>query len=211
MKKVVYSFFIAFCLLSVAEAAKKKPTYFNVYEELQGSWMATQMTVSITTGAPIGSSEQKMYNITQNVVPQELLISEVDASTKEEIRKPFQTILSVSSNFTAAINRFEPGADVEMTKKYDIHFREFLTQEVFYASGSLEEAKSHKFEITLLPNELVKFEVDVPEKNERVITVAKKVIVEKPKTFMQKYASYFIIGFAILVQLITTNMQNPMA
>lgn len=72
-----------------------------------------------------------MYNITQNVVPQELLISEVDASTKEEIRKPFQTILSVSSNFTAAINRFEPGADVEMTKKYDIHFREFLTQEVF--------------------------------------------------------------------------------
>ena len=131
MKKVVYSFFIAFCLLSVAEAAKKKPTYFNVYEELQGSWMATQMTVSITTGAPIGSSEQKMYNITQNVVPQELLISEVDAATKEEIRKPFQTILSVSSNFTAAINRFEPGADVEMTKKYDIHFREFLTQEVF--------------------------------------------------------------------------------
>lgn len=131
MKKVVYSFFIAFCLLSVAEAAKKKPTYFNVYEELQGSWMATQMTVSITTGAPIGSSEQKMYNITQNVVPQELLISEVDVSTKEEIRKPFQTILSVSSNFTAAINRFEPGADVEMTKKYDIHFREFLTQEVF--------------------------------------------------------------------------------
>ena len=131
MKKVVYSFFVAFCLLSVAEAAKKKPTYFNIYEELQGSWVATQTTVSITTGAPIGSSEQRMYNVTQNVVPQELLISEVDVSTKEEIRKPYQTIASVSSNFTASINRFEPGADVEMTKKYDIHFREFLTQEVF--------------------------------------------------------------------------------
>ena len=131
MKKVVYSLFIAFCLLSVAEAAKKKSTYFNVYEELEGSWLATQMTVSITTGAPIGSSEQKMFNVTQNVVPQELLISEVDVSTKDEIRKPYQTIVSVSSNFTASINRFEPGADEEMTKQYDVHFREFLTQEVF--------------------------------------------------------------------------------
>ena len=50
--------------------------------------------------------------------------------------------------------------------------------------------------------------MDIPEKNERVITVAKKVIVEKPKTFMQKYGSYFIIGFAILVQVGVDSVLN---
>lgn len=63
------------------------------------------------------------------------MISEVNFSTKEEIRKPYQMIISASSNYTAAINRFEPGADMEIVKQFDIHFREFLAHEVFVSVG----------------------------------------------------------------------------
>ncbi|KNB45359.1 hypothetical protein JH06_0980 [Blastocystis sp. subtype 4] len=153
-----------------------------------------------------------MYNVSKNVIPDELVISEVNFSTKEEIRKPYQMIISASSNYTAAINRFEPGADMEIVKQFDIHFREFLAHEVFYASGSLEQDKAEKFEITFLPGDILKFELDNPEKDERTVIMAKKIIVQPPRSFFQKYGSYFIMGLAIIIQLVMTNMnQNPYA
>ena len=152
-----------------------------------------------------------MYNVSKNVIPDELVISEVNYSTKEEIRKPYQMIISASSNYTAAINRFEPGADMEIAKQLDIHFREFLSHEVFvsvgemihwqYASGSLEQDRSKTFEITLLPGDILKFELDNPEKDERTVIMAKKVIIQPPRSFFQKYGSYMIMGLAIVIQV----------
>ena len=72
-----------------------------------------------------------MLNITKNVIPNELVVSEIDILTKEENRKPYQTIVSVSSNFTGLINRFEPGAEEEITNLMKLNFREFLVNEVY--------------------------------------------------------------------------------
>ena len=211
MNKFLYYSIVVLCLLSISEAAGKKPFYFNLFVEFEGSWVTTTTKISISTGAVISESVQGMYNVSKNVIPDELVISEVNFSTKEEIRKPYQMIISASSNYTAAINRFEPGADMEIVKQFDIHFREFLAHEVFvsvgeaihrqYASGSLEQDKAEKFEITFLPGDILKFELDNPEKDERTVIMAKKIIVQPPRSFFQKYGSYFIMGLAIIIQV----------
>lgn len=58
-----------------------------------------------------------------------------------------------------------------------------------------------KFEITVLPGDILKFELDNPEKDERTVIMAKKIIIEPPKSFFQKYGSYFIMGLAIVIQV----------
>lgn len=131
MNKLFSLLLAALCILSVVEAAPKKPKYFNLYEELQGSWATMKTTSSISTGAVIGESVQGMLNITKNVIPNELVVSEIDILTKEENRKPYQTIVAVSSNFTGLINRFEPGAEEEITNLMKLNFREFLVNEVY--------------------------------------------------------------------------------
>ena len=135
MNKFLFSLVAVLCLLSVSEGAGKKPFYFNLFVEFEGSWVTTKTKISISTGAVIEESVQGMFNVSKNVIPDELVISEVNYSTKEEIRKPYQMIISASSNYTAAINRFEPGADMEIVKQLDIHFREFLSHEVFVSAG----------------------------------------------------------------------------
>ena len=134
MNKLFSSFVIALCIISVTEAAAKKPKYFNLYEELLGSWVTMKTTSSISTGAVINESVQGMLNITKNVVPNELIVSDVDIVTKEENLKPYQTIVSVSSNFTGLINRFDPSAENEITNLVKLNFREFLVNEVYVFS-----------------------------------------------------------------------------
>lgn len=131
MNKFLFTSFTVLCLLSISEAAGKKPFYFNLFEEFQGSWVTMEIKISISTGAIISESVQGMYNVSKNVIPNELVISEVNLSTKDEIRKPYQMIISASSNYTASVNRFEPGAEVEIAKQFDINFKEFLINEVF--------------------------------------------------------------------------------
>ena len=134
MNKLFSSFVIALCIISVTEAAAKKPKYFNLYEELLGSWVTMKTTSSISTGAVINESVQGMLNITKNVVPNELIVNDVDIVTKEENLKPYQTIVSVSSNFTGLINRFDPSAENEITNLVKLNFREFLVNEVYVFS-----------------------------------------------------------------------------
>ena len=134
MNKLFSSFVIALCIISVTEAAVKKPKYFNLYEELLGSWVTMKTTSSISTGAVINESVQGMLNITKNVVPNELIVNDVDIVTKEENLKPYQTIVSVSSNFTGLINRFDPSAENEITNLVKLNFREFLVNEVYVFS-----------------------------------------------------------------------------
>ena len=135
MNKFLFSSIVVLCLLSISEAAGKKPFYFNLFVEFEGSWVTTKTKISISTGAIISESVQGKSNVTMKVNRDELVISEVNNSTKEEIRKPYQTIISASSNYTAAINRFDPGADMEIVKQFDIQFREFLAHEVFVSVG----------------------------------------------------------------------------
>ena len=81
---------------------------------------------------------------------------------------------------------------------------------------------SSKFEITFNTKEMAKFEIDMPEKDQRVVYVAKKVFIPPERTFFQKYGSYFIIGLSLIVQvcfiviiiyikLVMTNMNQNMA
>ena len=64
----------------------------------------------------------------------QLVLEEVALDTMEEIRKPYQVIVSVSSNYTATVNRFEPGADEEIQKVLDINLHEFLHDEVYVSA-----------------------------------------------------------------------------
>lgn len=48
---------------------------------------------------------------------------------------------------------------------------------------------------------MIKFQVDLKDSDERVILMGKKIIVPKPKTFFQKYGTYFAIGLAMVVQV----------
>lgn len=58
-----------------------------------------------------------------------------------------------------------------------------------------------KFEVTILPGDLIKVEVDNPASDERVILMAKKIFIAPPKTFWQKYGGYLMIGFALVIQV----------
>ena len=124
---------VVLCALSLAEAARKKAFYFNLYNELQGSWILMQSKVSITSGNLIGLSEQRMFNVTKSDIPNELVLAEIDLNTREEKRKPFQLLVSASDNFTAEVNVFEPGADEEVRKQLAIKFDQFIKDE-FYVS-----------------------------------------------------------------------------
>ena len=53
MNKSVVFVLVVLCTLSVTEAAKKKAFYFNLYEELQGSWLLMESKLSMTTGEPL--------------------------------------------------------------------------------------------------------------------------------------------------------------
>ena len=128
MKKAFSVLFSLVCLLSISEAASKKPKYFNLYNELVGSWNIAKTVVSISTGEVLKSTVPLTYNFTKG---DELILEEYDMATKEEKRKPYQVIVSVKSNFTATVNRFEPGADVEVIDLMNIHFNEFLREEVY--------------------------------------------------------------------------------
>ena len=131
MKRAFSVLFSLVCLLSISEAASKKPKYFNLYNELVGSWNIAKTVVSISTGEILKSTIPLTYNFTKGDVSNELLLEEYDTATKEEKRKPYQVIVSVKSNFTATVNRFEPGADVEVIDLMNIHFNEFLREEVY--------------------------------------------------------------------------------
>ena len=58
-----------------------------------------------------------------------------------------------------------------------------------------------KYEMSFHPGEMVKFEVDLPEKDERVVFICKKIYIAPEKSFFQKYGSYFIIGLSLIVQV----------
>lgn len=131
MNKSVVFVLVVLCTLSVTEAAKKKAFYFNLYEELQGSWLLMESKLSMTTGELLGLSNQLMFNVTKSDIPNELVIAEVDLVNREEKRKPFQLIISASDNFTAVVNRFEPGAEVEVSKQLSANFHVLLKDELF--------------------------------------------------------------------------------
>lgn len=119
------------CLLSFTEAAAKKPKYFNLYNELVGSWNVAKTVVSISTGEVVENTVSMMFNFTKGDIPNELLLEEYDSATKEEKRKPYQTVISVKSNYTASVSRFEPGAEKEVTELLRVQFNEFLHEEVY--------------------------------------------------------------------------------
>ena len=48
---------------------------------------------------------------------------------------------------------------------------------------------------------MIKFQVDLKDSDERVILMGKKIVVAKPKTFFQKYGTYFAVGLAMVVQV----------
>lgn len=131
MNKSCLYVLVVLCALSLAEAAKKKAFFFNLYNELQGSWILMQSKVSITSGALIGLSEQRMLNVTKSDIPNELVFAEIDLSTREEKRKPYQLLVSTSDNFTADVNLFEPGADEEVKKQFSMKFDQFIKDEFF--------------------------------------------------------------------------------
>lgn len=131
MNKRVFTLLFSLFILSVASAAASKPFYFDLYKELHRSWRVTKSVLSISTGAIVEQPSVTMFNVTKNDIPQELVLEEVALDTMEEIRKPYQFIVSVSSNFTATVNRFEPGAEEEIQKMIDINLREFLHEEVY--------------------------------------------------------------------------------
>lgn len=131
MNKSCLYVLVVLCALSLAEAAKKKAFFFNLYNELQGSWILMQSKVSITSGALIGLSEQRMFNVTKSDIPNELVFAEIDLSTREEKRKPYQLLVSTSDNFTADVNLFEPGADEEVKKQLSMKFDQFIKDEFF--------------------------------------------------------------------------------
>lgn len=140
MNKVALSLLLSLFVVSVVAAASPRPYYFNMYRELLGTWKVAKTTTSISTGAVIEETTLSAYNVTKNDIPQELVLNEVTVDTMEEIRKPYQIIVSVSSNLTAAVNHFEPGAEEEIKKILDIHFNEFLHNEVFVRAGALRES-----------------------------------------------------------------------
>lgn len=131
MNKSCLYVLVVLCALSLAEAARKKAFYFNLYNELQGSWILMQSKVSISSGDLIGLSEQRMFNVTKSDIPSELVLAEIDLPTREEKRKPYQLLVSASDNFTADVNLFEPGADEEVKKQLSIKFDQFIKDELF--------------------------------------------------------------------------------
>lgn len=131
MNKSCLYVLVVLCVLSLAEAARKKAFYFNLYNELQGSWILMQSKVSISSGDLIGLSEQRMFNVTKSDIPSELVLAEIDLPTREEKRKPYQLLVSASDNFTADVNLFEPGADEEVKKQLSIKFDQFIKDELF--------------------------------------------------------------------------------
>ena len=58
-----------------------------------------------------------------------------------------------------------------------------------------------KYEISFHPGEMVKFEVDLPEKDERIVFIGKKIYIPPERSFFQKYGSFFIIGLSLIVQV----------
>lgn len=72
-----------------------------------------------------------MFNVTKSDIPSELVLAEIDLSTREEKRKPYQLLVSASDNFTADVNLFEPGADEEVKKQLSIKFDQFIKDELF--------------------------------------------------------------------------------
>lgn len=131
MNKGLFVVFSLVCLLSLTEAAPKKPKYFNLYKELVGSWNVAKTVVSISTGKIIEETVPLMFNFTKGDIQNEIIMEEVDFATKEEIRKPYQVVISAKSNFTAVVSRFEPGAENEVVDMMNIQFNEFLKEEVF--------------------------------------------------------------------------------
>ena len=134
MNKGVFALLFSLFVLSAAGAAAAKPFYFDLYKELHRSWRVAKSVTSISTGAVIEETTVSMLNVTNNDIPQELVLEEVALDTMEEIRKPYQVIVSVSSNYTATVNRFEPGAEEEIQKVLDINLREFLHDEVYVSA-----------------------------------------------------------------------------
>ena len=134
MNKGVFALLFSLFVLSAAGAAAAKPFYFDLYKELHRSWRVAKSVTSISTGAVIEETTVSMFNVTKNDIPQELVLEEVALDTMEEIRKPYQVIVSVSSNYTATVNRFEPGAEEEIQKVLDINLREFLHDEVYVSA-----------------------------------------------------------------------------
>lgn len=131
MKKSVSFVFSLVCLLALTEAAVKKPKYFNIYNELVGSWNVSKTIVSISTGEIIQEAVPLKYNFTKADIPNELLLEELTNDLKDVKRKRYQITLAVKDNFTAAVSRFEPGAENEVMDLMNIHFNEFLHEEVF--------------------------------------------------------------------------------
>ena len=132
MNKGVFALLFSLFVLSAAGAAAAKPFYFDLYKELHRSWRVAKSVTSISTGAVIEETTVSMFNVTKNDIPQ--VLEEVALDTMEEIRKPYQVIVSVSSNYTATVNRFEPGAEEEIQKVLDINLREFLHDEVYVSA-----------------------------------------------------------------------------
>lgn len=61
---------------------------------------------------------------------------------------------------------------------------------------------SKKFEITVVHATLIKVEVEDVEKDERVIYVAKPIVINKQKTFFQKYGPYIAIAVSFGMQVV---------
>lgn len=58
-----------------------------------------------------------------------------------------------------------------------------------------------KYEISFHLGEMVKFEVDLPEKDERIVFIGKKIYIPPERSFFQKYGSFFIIGLSLIIQV----------
>ena len=61
---------------------------------------------------------------------------------------------------------------------------------------------SKKFKITVVHATLIKVEVEDVEKDERIIYVAKPIVINKQKTFFQKYGPYIAIAVSFGMQVV---------
>ena len=65
----------------------------------------------------------------------------------------------------------------------------------------MDQLPGARYELSLMPGKMVKFEIDLEESDERIVYMGKKIIVPKQKTFFQKYGTYFVIALAFIVQV----------
>ena len=66
MNKVALSLLLSLFVVSVVAAASPRPSYFNMYRELLGTWKVAKTTTSISTGAVIEETTLSAYNVTKN-------------------------------------------------------------------------------------------------------------------------------------------------